>query len=164
MKLFSEQFLLLWWAWLVLQLEPAFVAPQRASSSVPGWSCFMSASTQGLWAAFWTLTKFRYGVLCLVQLYIYITLITESVSCDLQRAACISFAFKVPRHTLWYSVGTKYAQTETNVTTDDHRHVAVQIYPLSFEPSSVNWNGHLHNFTALYSSVFAKKTHLALHF
>lgn len=164
MKLFSEQFLLLWWAWLDHQLEPAFVAFQCALSSVPGWSCFMSASTQGLWAAFWTLAKFRYGVLHPVQLYIYITLTTESISCGLKRAACILFAFKVPRQTLWYSVGTKYAQTENNVTTHDRRHVAVQIYPLSFEPSPVNWHGHLHNFTGLYSSIFAKQTHFALHF
>lgn len=164
MDLFSEQFLLQWWAWLVLQLEPAFVAPQCALSSEPGWSHFVSASTQGLWAAFWTLTKFRYGVLCPVQLYIYKTLTTESISCDLQRTSWILFAFRVPRHTLWCSVGTKYAQMETNMTTHDRRHVAVQIYPLSFGWSSVNWNGHPHNFTGLYSSVFAKETHLALHF
>lgn len=163
-KLFSEWFFLKWWVWLVLQLELTCVAPRHAPSSVPGWSCFMSARAQGLWAAFWTLTKFRYRILCLVQLYIYITLAAEGVSCDLWWAAHILFAFEVPRHTLWYSVGTKYAQMETNVTAHDHRHGAVQMYPLSSEPSSVNWNGLLHNFTGLYSSVFVKITNLALCF
>lgn len=84
-------------------------------------SCFMSDSAQGLWSAFWMLAKFSYGVLHPVQLYIYITFTTESILCGLQIAACILFVFRVPWHTLWYSVGTKYAQTEINMKTHDWR-------------------------------------------
>lgn len=117
MKLFSEWFLQRW-VWLVVQLEPAFVTTWHASSSVPGWSCFMSARAQGLWAALWTLAMFRYRILCPAQLNIYTTLTAEGISWELQRAACILFAFEVPRYTMWYIMGTKYAQMES----DDHRH------------------------------------------
>lgn len=109
--LFSEQLLLLWckliwissWSlhlWLLSVLQ----------SSVPGWSSFMSARTQGLWAVFWRLAKCSSGVLCPVQLHTYVTSKAESMTQDLQRAACILCAWEAPRHKLQCSVGSRYAQ------------------------------------------------------
>lgn len=97
--------------------------------------------------------KFRYRVLCPVQLHIYSTLTTETLPRDRQRAACILFASTVSRGTLRYSVGSKYAQTVTNVTAHDRRQVAAQIYPCHLnqptnQPS--NPKEHRQSFTALY--------------
>lgn len=98
-------------AYLDLQLEPAFVAPLCASV-LSAWvvKLHVCQDTRTVSSVLEAFAKCSSGVLCPVQLHTYVTSKAESMTQDLQRAACILCAWEAPRHKLQCSVGSRYAQ------------------------------------------------------